>query len=437
MKIDLGIHNSVILNYLKRLFVDNNLGLFKNSLFLKSFNIINNYKISLVFLILSIVCYWYEVFFTSIGFGFIERFNFAAIFLVLSLLFCDKKQLKSTLAIRYLMVFSVILFLSSILAALNGLTLNMLASGMLLFCQFIIAFVITSTYKQKRILLDLFIVISLPLIIMGLYQGIFNVETSRLWVSASENLIDNRAYGFFGSPNVLGSVVMLSVIAAMFLWLKYKRWYYLPYLIGSGIVLYYTFSRSAWIALLAGIFVALFIYNWKLIKFTPTLLLLLLIPSIRQRLSVATSEQYLVDAAIDGRIWSMNNSLEILNTSIILGTGPGSYGGQTAVFYDSPVYLKGMQNGYVPLAYTDNQWIQILTQTGVIGALSIACFFVSFFINCLIEYIKSKDYIILGLLAATVALFVNGLFANIWEFGAVSVFSGAYLGLGVTHEENK
>lgn len=435
MKIDFDICNAKFVKYAKRIFIDNDLNLFNNSVFLKSLSFLNNSKISFVCLLISITCYWYEVFFTSIGIGLVERFNFAAIFLILALLFCDKKRIKSSMSIRFLMVFSVVLVLSGIAAALNGLVLGMLVNGIMIFCQFIFAFVIALTYKNKRILLDSFLTLSLPMILLGLYQGLAGPKTSRLWVSASESLVDNRAFGFFGSPNILGSVLMLTIIISVFSWFKYRRWFYIGYMALASVVLYFTFSRSAWIGLLTGLGVAIIIKDWRLIKFAPLALLFLLVPSIRQRLSVMVSQQYLVDAAIDGRVWSINNSIEIFKTSPIIGTGPGSYGGETALYYDSPVYLKSMQNGYVALPYTDSQWMQILTQTGVIGAISLGCFFVSAFMNCLIAYIKSKDYLLLGVLAAIVAVVVNGAFANIWEFGAVSVLSGAYLGLGAGDEK--
>jgi O-antigen ligase len=272
-------------------------------------------------------------------------------------------------------------------------------------------------------------------LIVGVFHGIWGEATSKLWVSGAENLINSRAYGFFGSPNILGSLSMITIIASLFSFLEKKKWYYLVYLLLALIALILTFSRSAWLGLSIGLVVALLIKNWKLIIFAPFSLILLIIPSIRQRLFVATSQIYLVDATLDGRVWSFNNAIEIFKTAPLIGTGPGSYGGQTAIYYNSPIYLQGMQNGYIALPYTDNQWLQVLVQTGIIGFLSVAGFFISHIINNLRQYRKTGDYISLGIIAATIAIFVNGLFANIWEFGAIAVLSGAYLGLGNYYEK--
>jgi O-antigen ligase len=321
------------------------------------------------------------------------------------------------------------------LAAINGLEFGMIMTGILLFSQFILAFITASTYKSKITFINIILILSLPILIVGVFQGIWGEATSKLWVSGAENLINSRAYGFFGSPNILGSLSMITIIASLFSFLEKKKWYYLVYLLLALIALILTFSRSAWLGLSIGLVVALLIKNWKLIIFAPFSLILLIIPSIRQRLFVATSQIYLVDATLDGRVWSFNNAIEIFKTAPLIGTGPGSYGGQTAIYYNSPIYLQGMQNGYIALPYTDNQWLQVLVQTGIIGFLSVAGFFISHIINNLRQYRKTGDYISLGIIAATIAIFVNGLFANIWEFGAIAVLSGAYLGLGNYYEK--
>jgi O-antigen ligase len=196
-----------------------------------------------------------------------------------------------------------------------------------------------------------------------------------------------------------------------------------------------TFSRSAWLGLFIGVAAALLIKNWRFVLLAPLGLLALIIPGIRQRLFVSVSQEYLVDAALDGRTWSFNNAIEIFKTSPILGTGPGSYGGQTAIYYDSPIYLRGMQGGYIALPYTDNQWAQILVQVGLVGIICVCGFFISHLVNNLKYYKLSGSYLSLGIIAVTIAVIVNGFFANIWEFGAISVVSGAYLGLGSDYEK--
>lgn len=392
-------------------------------------------KISLICLIVSIICLWYELFFTKIGFGFIQNYNFGIVFLVFALVFCDKKRIPSTKAILYLLLFVLSLSVSGLIASLVGLEIGMILTGIMLFCQFGVAFIVSSTLRSKHSLINLILLLSIPILLVGLYQGFGGEATSKLWVSTAENLVTVRAFGFFGSPNILGSLSMITIIMTLFSFLEKRKWYYLAYLALSLPVLVLTFSRSAWFGLLIGVLLALLIKNWKIILLAPFSLLILLIPSVRQRVFVATSQDYLVDAAIDGRVWSFNTAMEVFKSAPVFGTGPGSYGGQTAIYYNSPVYLRGLQNGYVALPYTDNQWLQIFVQTGVVGFVFVIGFFVSHIVNNFRHFQKTKSYLNLGIIAATVAIIINGSMANIWEFGAISVLAGTYLGLGSVYEK--
>lgn len=424
------LKSSFFVKTAKVLFVNDKQNLFDDSKIIKLFSRINNQILSVVFIFLSLVCFWYEGWFLSIGLGLVSSFNLATIFLFLAVLFCDKKRLKSTKQIIYLTIFTIILFLSSLVASISGLEMGMIFTGSLLFCQFVFAFLVGSTYKNKNLVINLILSASTPLLVVGFYQIFFGGETSKLWVSASENLISTRIYGFFGSPNVFAGVLMVTAIVSLFKLFESKKWYYLTYLIASLVLLIFTFSRSAWIGGFVGIALSLILKNWRFILLIPTGLLSFLFPSIRQRVLVAFSHKYLVDSAIDGRIWATNNAFVIFKNSSVIGTGPGSYGGQTAIYYNSPVYLQGMQNGYIAIPYTDNQWIQILVQTGFVGTLSLVGFFVSHLVNNVRQYNRSKNYLSLGVIAVTISVVVFGVFANVLEFGAVSVLAGVYLGLG-------
>ena len=421
-----------ILNFL---FLNSDKNIFDGSRLLKFLKWSNYPKLSMIFFILSLICFWYETFFAKVGLGLVQSLNFASIFLIFALLFCDKKKLRSTRPVIYLLIFSLSLLLSGLFAAINGLELGMTVIGILLFMQFVLAFIVASTYQNKYLLINMALVLTVPLLLVGIFQGFWGGQTSDLWVSSSETLVDVRVFGFSGSPNVFGGLLMITSIMAFFAFLDKRKWYYLAYEVPTLVVLVLTFSRSAWLGLILGVAIALLIKNWRLVILAPFSLLALFIPSVRQRLLTPMSQSYLVDAAIDGRIWSFNSAIEIYKTAPILGTGPGSYGGETAILYDSSIYLRGIQNGYVALAYTDNQWVQILVQTGLIGSLSLAGFFISYFVNNLRQYKRSGSSLCLGALAALIALFITGLFENILEFGTVSVLVGAYLGLGNNYEK--
>jgi len=170
------------------------------------------------------------------------------------------------------------------------------------------------------------------------------------------------------------------------------------------------------------------IYNYKYVIYLPLLALGLLIPQVRNRLFLSVSQDYIFDSTLDGRIWAFQNGFYIFQKHPLLGTGPGSYGGKLALNYASPTYLEGVQSGYTALYFTDNQYLQILTQSGILGILAFAGFVVASFSFLIRKYIAKKDIMSLATVGIFACFLVSGLFANVLEFGAIAIVIGLLLG---------
>ncbi len=426
--------HSLTARVIRFLFIDGKCPKIK-SFFIIIANKLTSSRLALFFLIASITCFFYESILVGTGLDFVIDYHLATILLVVSLIFCDKSNFLNKKTNIYLFIFILAMIISSVFAAFYGINSSLLLLGILLFSHLFLAFLITSSMRNIKLVTGLLLLVSLPLLVVGIIQYVFGSDTSRLWISTSETLISRRAFGFFGSPNILGSVASLCAIISLFTWLQFRKVRYLIISVLSCVVLVMTFSRSAWIGLAGGLLIAVLIKNWRFIILAPVGLVVLLIPSIKQRIMTMFSQSYMVDASLDGRIWSLKNSLYIFKNMPLIGTGPGTYGGELAIIHNSPVYLHGYQGGFVALPYTDNQWSQILVQTGIIGSLALLGFFISIFLNNLKRFRLTNKYLHLGVVAALVALLLNGLFANIMEFGSVSVLAGAYLGLGNNYEK--
>jgi O-antigen ligase len=382
-------------------------------------------------LILSVLLYWYE--------GYIGKyFNFSGfdwlgVFLVLTaLLFVKKEGLILKKTHLWYLIFLFVLALSGLVAISGGINPNIIFRGWLLFAQFGLAlFVATSIVKRKNFL-DLILVIGVPLSLVGIYQYLTKVDNSYLW-APGENI--TRVFAFFGSPNVLGILMAILSIVAVGLFIKTKKYIYLAPAALNIVTVYLTFSRSAWIGLVAATIFALIIYNYKLLILTPILLVGLLIPQLRDRLARSLTQSYLADSALDGRLWSLTNSLYLLKKYPLIGSGPGTYGGKIAAGYSSPIYLEGIQNGYTALYYTDNQYLELLVQVGVLGILSFLGFIVAALNNLIKNYYKNKDAVSLLAASAFVCFLVAGLFANVLDFGAIAVPMGILLGIGISEND--
>ena len=113
---------------------------------------------------------------------------------------------------------------------------------------------------------------------------------------------------------------------------------------------------------------------------------------------------------------------------IFWGTGPGTYGGQTAIENASPIYLGGIQDGYTALYYTDNEWLQILVQTGIVGFVSFVIFVATALASIFRKFKEKGDIIVLSVISSLICFLVAGFFSNVLEFGVLSVTVGALIG---------
>lgn len=436
MKISLKPSESRVFGYVKKLVLDGDTDLFRESHLLKLISGWSSEGLSIIFLCLALVCLWYKVAFIQSGMAWVHDYKLWAIFLLFAFLTCDKKRLLSTKANTYLVLFVVALVLSSLWAVLNGLEAGMLITGALSISIFPISFIISSTYSSKMRLINTILVLSFPLLVIGCIHGLFGDSTSVMWVSTGETLVRTRAFGILENPNALGGLSMIVVIIDVFAFMIKKKWYYVVYAVIALAALGLTFSRSSWLGLSLGLLCVALIKYWRLIFLSPLGCIVLLVPSIRQRVVATFSQEYLVSASLDGRFWAYDNAIEIFGTSPIVGVGPGTQGLQNSIYYNSPIYLRGAQNGYVASAYSDTQWFQILAQCGIVGIFMVVMFFVSYLINSCRTYQESKNYLNLGTIAVAVAMIISGFFENVWGFGVMAVLAGSYMGLGNSYNKH-
>ena len=110
------------------------------------------------------------------------------------------------------------------------------------------------------------------------------------------------------------------------------------------------------------------------------------------------------------------------------------YGGEIA-FKTSPsiVYMEGIQGGAVPMQNTDNQFLQILIQQGLVGILAFVFLVGVIFYTGIAIYQKLDDKFLkmlaLGITTSAVAFFTQGLFADVLQFPQMSLVMFGLLGI--------
>lgn len=211
-----------------------------------------------------------------------------------------------------------------------------------------------------------------------------------------------------------------------------------------------TLSRGTWIA--AATFVVFFMLlarNWKLLKriaisfvaaivlvyfpvnFTLTWLQSIGVENtqapegtggISNRFSETFSDDTLELMNESGRLFYIKKGFEVLKDYPITGAGFGTFGGSATLSYDSPIYeeygirsdIYGGKN-----FYSDNQYIQVIAETGAIGVLLFAGFLLSMLWMFWRERKTLFGQYMFGLWFATG---VCGVFYNIWELKVFAMF---------------
>ena len=377
-----------------------------------------------VLTIIAVSIYWYEGLIIKYWAGFPSDW-LALLGVLLALFFADKEKMVFGKAQLYLLFFYLVLVVSGLVAISQGANPAMIFKGLLLFLQF--GLILFTGLNLNRNITKVVIWLSLPLGLIGIYQYLVKIPTSSLWLSPGEKL--TRVFAFFGSPNVFGILMAVIFFLSLGFFLKGRKYVYLPLSFVSLFAVGLSYSRSAWLGLALSLGFCLLIYNYKYLMYLPLLLLALVIPQIRNRLLLATSASYLFDSTLDGRLWAINNGLYVFKQYFLIGSGPGSYGGKIALNYASPTYLDGLQRGYTALYFTDNQYLQLLVQSGILGILSFMGFLVASFSSLIRQYGVKKDIMTLTAIGAFSCFVVSGLFANVLEFGAIAIPVGLILGI--------
>lgn len=347
--------------------------------------------------------------------------DFLPLFLIgLALLFSSKGKFMVRKHHLWFLLFLCFSILAGIIGASFGFGGWQVMLGWLLYLQFALALVVgelTAKNLNRYLILG-----SLPLILGGFYELITNRGGSAYsYLERGGVRIDS----VIGNPNIFAFILVLLTFIGIKEFFasgisRLAKILYGLFIVSCLLLIVFSGSRTAWLALLAGGGVAIAFYKARLLLVAPLLAAAGLSARVRERISKVFSAEYLYDSAIDGRIWSLKNGLYIWK-KFPLGTGPGTYGGKLAKEAASPVYLESMQNGYTALYTTDNQYLSLLVQTGLLGFFG----FLGFLTALLVAFTTNKSRVGMAILTA---FGVMMFFSNALEFSVVAVPAGFLLG---------
>lgn len=413
---------------------------------------------SLVILIPYVI---FRTFFIEINTGMKLIGDLITIIVLIRLLLLNIKHWKSWFHFKlFEWFFFVFLIFGAIIGYLNDVTL---ASVIFQVRTFIIMYLLYFVISRLQLPKNFFVKLSWITVFSGIIlfiQGVVEKISSRQWLMPevwSEKVLSAtnavRVYGLLNNPNSLALVMFFAVCAVFFLRWVYKdekyKWLLIVCQVAFTGLIVLTLSRGTWIFTI--VFIAFFFIiarrSKRLKQFAITLvasIVLVYIPvyfgavlmqqmgaveegpsdggGIGNRFAETFDEDTLALMSESGRLFYIKKGFEVLKDYPITGAGFGTFGGSATLSYDSPIYDKyeirsdiyGGKN-----FYSDNQYIQVIAETGAIGVL----LFAGFLIAMLWIFIKERESMFGKVMFALwFATGVAGVVYNIWELKVFTMF---------------
>ncbi|MBU2566616.1 O-antigen ligase family protein [Patescibacteria group bacterium] len=243
-----------------------------------------------------------------------------------------------------------------------------------------------------------------------------------------------RAYGFFPHPNILGGYMAFGILISFWLYLlpvKNNKKFLLAIVPFITTALFYSFSRSAWIAAFVGLLILfiplVFKRQWKkiltslVVVVTFSILIILHWDLASTRFGFSPEPVRLEQISNQARTNSLLDGVKVFQANPLFGTGPNAE-------LPALVGLELSQNKKTDwLEPPHNVWLLFLVNFGVFGALLMVGFFLRIFINShfkLKKLILQPDNLSLAMLGAW---FVLTLFDHypysLWSGQVLTIFA--------------
>ncbi|WP_083413129.1 O-antigen ligase family protein [Bacillus massilinigeriensis] len=380
-----------------------------------------------------------------------------------SLPYYFRKRKEARTGLVFVAGFLAFLAIGAASALLTGVSLGAIIFQLRAFMiTFLLIFVVRSLEITRKDVASFMWVTVMMAVLLSL-QGIVEKVSLRTillpqsWVEmplAETNRM--RIYGLIGNPNVLATYLSIAFVFTLYLRRlaegKKVLLTILSVLIFGAFIL--TYSRGTIIALGVGILVYLILSrDWKVLR--PILLsIILALPLVyypvvmatdymesktakqenkekqdkvegdfSTRMNEAFNKETIKKSTAWGRLYVVNRGFEIFKDHPVIGTGFGTYGDSASLTYLSPIYEKYK----VPKnLYTDNQYIQVIVQTGALGVAAFAVFILGMVWSCWKR--REANEAAIPLIAVLAAGFAGGMLYNIFEDKTFTLYFYIMLG---------
>ncbi|WP_432354207.1 O-antigen ligase family protein [Sporosarcina sp. A2] len=379
------------------------------------------------------------------------------VFVFLRVLWNSRKNIASLFKFAvYEWAFLGFLLVGALSALLNDIGMNAIIFQLRAFAiTFLLLYIVKRLEITKRDMLN-FMYMTVAVVVLVLIQGLVEKVSVRsqwmpeLWVNRQLSPNNSsRIYGLLNNPNVLAVYLTISALLTYYLRKMSKntavRIFLTVVLVVTAGVWILTYSRGTWIAFAIGLGVYfLLTFNWKFILKIAAVIaigfVLVALPAtysaqwvksntkvgeiertgpaedeggfavektrIKETFNANTFEKSLTT----GRLYVVYKGFDVFKDYPLIGSGFATFGDSSAKSFGSPIYKD--YDIEVDI-YSDNQYIQIIAQTGIAGVL----LFAVFLLGILVLFWKHRhdNPLAIPLLSAMIGIYWCGFIYNIWE----------------------
>ena len=292
-------------------------------------------------------------------------------------------------------------------------------------------FIISRLIESKsdlRLFLVVFVALGAAIALHGIFQYITAAPMPPQWVSAAEGDLRTRAYSIIGSPNILGSLMVLTLPVAMALAYAARNLLARCAAIGAAgamaLACMFTFSRGAWIGMvLAFALFAVLVDRRLLLLLAVALIGAASVPSVAGRIEFLFSPEYVEATNRGGRNMRWDFGMDLWRAGDpVLGFGLGRFGGAVAM---NNRVVFGMRYFYL-----DNYYIKTLVEMGLLGLFSFLWLCLTGLFQCLRAAFvlrKDKDAMPAAIFAGTTGVLAHCYFENIFEVPYMAAYFWALM----------
>lgn len=284
----------------------------------------------------------------------------------------------------------------------------------------------------------------------GIYQYIVAAPIPATWVSQTEQSVRTRVYSITGSPNIMGSLLVLltPMVAGLAYYCK-QTWVKVCAIGATGMLclsILFTFSKGAWGGLAVAVIVFAIFLDRRLIALMAAAGAgaLVCVPSIANRITYLFTSDYVAASQRGGRMVRWDTGLRLLQESDpLLGFGLGRFGGAVA-----------MQNKIIEETdtfqyfYMDNYYLKTLVEMGYLGLIFFIVLLVGLVLWCLRSIGRTKltetdrsRVLAVSMFAGMCGVLVHCYFENIFEVPYMMAYfwsmAAAVLYLGYFRKKRK